>query len=54
MAVKTPKKRKLGAKQQRIIDAHKARMAKTTTTPTAKPKALSLSVVQALEKASPG
>lgn len=54
MAVKTPKKRRIGARQQRIIDAHKARMAKTATTPTTKPKALSLSVVQALEAASPG
>ena len=55
MAVKIQKKRKLGARQQRIVDAHKARMAKTTTTPPApKPRALSLSVVRAIEEVNPG
>lgn len=53
MAVKVKKKRKLGARQQRIVDAYKARMAKTVTT-TPKPKALSLSVVRSIEEVDPG
>lgn len=53
MAVKVKKKRKLGARQQRIVDAYKARMAKTK--PAApKPKALSLSVVRSIEEVDPG
>ncbi|HZK23446.1 MAG TPA: hypothetical protein VFC62_05010 [Atopostipes sp.] len=58
MAVKTKKKRKLSSRQQKIYDAHKAKIEEVKSEKakraTPKPKVLSMSVVQAMEAVQPG